>query len=188
MKSVIECINSRASVRKYKADQVPKEDIDKILECGVRAPSGMNSQCLEFLVIQDKERISAINKAAKPVFRDHMIKIGQISDYISKICEDDSKNIFYNANTLIMIYAKQGTFSPEVDGSLAAENIMLSAHALGYGTCYIGFAMPYMDSAEFREEYNIPNDRIMAACLILGVPDGDTAIKSRNPPVIIDWL
>jgi len=67
MNETIQTILSRRSVRSYSSEQIKDEELDLILKAGLYAPSAHNQQSWHFTVIQDKEVINKLNKAAKPI-------------------------------------------------------------------------------------------------------------------------
>ena len=92
---------------------------------------------------------------------------------------DDPKliNAFYDAPTVITLFAPKDFLFSVDDCAVAAENMMLAADALGVGSCYIGqgwtaFSDPY--GQEVLRQWNIPTDRYAVMQLLLGYPrEGD---------------
>jgi len=129
------CIKGRRSIRTFKDETVPKEEIETILEAGVWAATGMNRQPWRFIVIEDKSIIKFISEETKKAIREAMPTIAKRF----RINEDI---ICYNAPTLILICTEiDQTFSQINlrDSVLAAQNMFLKAHELGLGTCYMGW-------------------------------------------------
>ena len=58
----IDCIKTRRSIRKFKPDKVPRETLMEILDCGRRAPSSMDKQPWQFIVIKDKSKLEELAK------------------------------------------------------------------------------------------------------------------------------
>ena len=110
---------TRSSVKKYKSQQVPKELLDKIIEAGLAAPSGLNKQAAIILVVTDKQvrdELSKLNAGKDPFFR---------------------ADPFYNAPCVLIVLADKSVPTSIYDGSLVMENMLLAAHALGLGACWI---------------------------------------------------
>src|SRR5690242_17994477 len=82
---------------------------------------------------------TTIPEQAKATFISQMQGDGVESDELREMLNDPHFNIFYNANTLLVILAKPAGLNPDEDCFLAAQNFMLAAHAQGVGTCPIGF-------------------------------------------------
>jgi len=188
MNEVLKNIYTRSSVRKYKADKVPDKDITEILRAGFHAANGMNRQAIEFVVLENKEIINKYNKKAINLFAERSRAAGQPNPMIERMAEDEKADIFHGAPILIFIFADPSAVSPVEDGSLAAGNIMLAAHSMGYGTCFIGFASGLGSDNEFREEFNVPEGHKYIACLILGKPDGEVEKHSRSDLKILKWV
>jgi len=97
-------------------------------------------------------------------------------------------HIFYHAPSLIVISASQtGPWAVE-DCSLAAENLMLAAHASGLGTCWIGFAQAWLGTAEGKTALRFGCDDVVPiAPIIVGYPRTQPAPVPRREP-IIHWI
>jgi hypothetical protein len=93
---------------------------------------------------------------------------------------DPNYNIFYNAGTLVVICAKPGGLNPAEDCCLAAQNLMLAAHAAGLGTCPIGFARPWLNLSETKKELALPGDFEAVCPLIVGSHETAACQGRRN--------
>lgn len=164
MNEVLNCIKTRRSIKKYKSDAVPSELIEKIIEAGTYAPSGMNKQSAIILAIENKE------------VRDNLSKIN------AEIMET-TNDPFYNAPVLLVVLAKKDFFTHVYDGSVVIENMLLAAHSLGLGACWIHraketFETEYgknlLKSLGIEEEYEgIGN-------CVIGYPDMEPIEKPRK--------
>ncbi len=110
--NAIEAIKTRRSVREYSDKQISKEDLKEIIDCARLAATARNEQPWHFVVVQDKEKLTKISGLAPNGF---FIK---------------------NANAAIIVFCNDTRYYLE-DGSAAICNIMLAAHALGIGSCWI---------------------------------------------------
>src|SRR5208282_4925511 len=81
-----------------------------------------------------------------------------------------SYNIFYNAPIVIVICATESDTFAYQDCCLAAENLMLAAHANGLGSCWIGFAEAWLDQQAGKMALGIPAHYRPIAPIIVGVP------------------
>ena len=169
--SLFEAIEKRSSVRAYTAAAVPADDIRALLRTAVRAPTAMHAEPWRFVVIQDRAALARISERAK-----QLIAIESMPD-----------NIFYDAGTLIVICARGAGPFVSADCWLAAENLMLAACAMGYGTCPIGFALGALDDAEIKAWLGIPADVHPIAPIIVGVPREAVAQRPRRAPEILVW-
>ena len=120
MSEVLEKMKSRRSIRKYKPDMVPQEVLDRIIEAGLYAASGMGQQNTIIIQVTDKElrdQISAMN-----------CEIGGWKEGFDP---------FYGAPAMLIVLAKKDWPNRVYDGSLVMGNLMLAAHDLGIGSCWI---------------------------------------------------
>lgn len=158
MNQTLEIIKTRRSIRKFKPDMLPKETIDAIIEAGLYAPSGMNTQNTVIVAITDKEirdRLSRANAAAMGAERDP----------------------FYGAPVVLVVLAEKSRRTYVHDGSLVMGNLMLAAHALGVGSCWIHRAAETFDLPEWKEwlaSLGLEGDYEGIGNCILGYADGDS--------------
>lgn len=130
---VIEAIEARRSIRKYSDKSVEREKLQKIAECGVAAPSAMNSQDWELRIVDSKAWIDECTA----IFVEQI----QGTPTGDKMLTPDFKNMFRNAPAVIFVAAKGDAYS-DLNAGLLGENMMLAAYELGLGTCCLG--MPLM--------------------------------------------
>lgn len=184
--NIAEAITTRRSVRNYTEQQVPRLLIEQLLSAAVQAPSAMNSQPWAFSVIQNKALLKTLSDRAKAHLLTLIDDFPAIEKYRGTLVSDVF-NIFYNASTLLTIYSRPLDPHPEIDCSLAAQNIMLLAHSLGLGSCWIGFAEPLLKLPEVKKELNIPDEYSAVAPLILGYPAVLPPSLPKKEPEIIFW-
>ena len=153
--------------------------MQQILQAGLYAPSTGGRQGVIFAVCQDRavnERLGKI-KRANSHFR--MSTATSFVSHEQPSIVDDTKltNAFYDAPTVITMFAPKNFLFSAEDCAAAAENMMLAADALGVGSCYIGqgwtaFDDPY--GQEILRQRSIPTDRYAVMQLLLGYPrEGD---------------
>ena len=103
---------------------------------------------------------------------------GPHSDHFQSVLKDANFHIFYNAPVLILISGvAQGPWIVE-DCALAAENLMLAARAAHLGTCWIGFAQSWLNTADGKRALGLPVASVPVAPIIVGHP------KAAPPPVL----
>lgn len=120
MSELLEQMKKRRSIRKYKQDMIPQEIIDQIIEAGLYAANGMGYQNTIIIQVSNKElrdKISEMN-----------CKIGGWKDGFDP---------FYGAPAMLIVLAKKDWANRVYDGSLVMGNLMLAAHELGIGSCWI---------------------------------------------------
>ena len=141
-----------------------------------------------FAVVQDMALLKSLSDRAKTIFAAdaHRTHPDQASHLLEMVGNPDF-NIFYNAGTLIIICAKPKGAFVVADCWLAAQNLMLAAHAMGLGSCVIGFSVPALNTPEIKAELGIPADCVPVAPIIVGVPSGAPPQTTRKTPEIISW-
>lgn len=120
MSEVLEKLKSRRSIRKYKPDAIPQDILDQIIKAGLYAANGMGYQNTIIVQVTNKD----------------------IRDKISKMnCEiggwKEGFDPFYGAPAMLIVLAKKDWANRVYDGSLVMGNLMLAAHELGVGSCWI---------------------------------------------------
>lgn len=172
---VMETILHRRSIRRFEPKQIEEDALQQILQAGLYAPSAGGRQGVLFVVSQDREVNERLGKIKRTNSHPRM---ATATSYVSKeqpSIADDPKlaNAFYDAPTVITLFApKDFLFSAE-DCAVAAENMMLIADTLGIGSCYIGqgwtaFANPY--GQEVLRRWGVRTDYYAVMQLLLGDP------------------
>lgn len=186
--TVLEAIQNRRSVRDYSPQHLDKSTVEALLAAAVRAPTAMHAEPWRFIVIQDLALLGRISDRAKTLFLEEVRrKHLDLGDY-AKRCAVPAFSVFYNAGTLIVICAPEANDFAPADCWLAAENLMLAAHAQGLGTCVIGSAVEGLNTPEIRAEIGLPNDTLAVAPIIVGIPADNGPPVPRQPPRILNWL
>lgn len=158
--AVKEVIMTRRSIRDYKEEPVCREQMAKILECGIYAPSAMNLQTWAVRVVDNKEFIdgvTAIAVAQNP-------KIAEQSGF---------RNIFRNAPTVAFVACPEESYSGEYDCGLLSQNMMLEAWSMGIGSCCLGSVVPVMNSEEaktYLERLQLPEGYKLLVGIAFGYP------------------
>ena len=184
--TIFETILARRSVRSYKARRVDRTTISILLEAAVRAPTAIHQEPWAFVVIQDKALLRSLSDQAKPLFVAEAQEKGlEHAGHSFDIFSYPDFNVFYDANTLILICGKTTSPSFEADCWLAAENLMLAACAMGLGTCVIGSALAALNTPKVKLKLNIPENFIAVAPIVLGYPDDEIAPVMRKNPLIL---
>jgi nitroreductase len=181
-----DAIFNRRAVRDYTDRAVEPARIEQLLAAAVQAPSAMNQQPWAFGVFLGKERLRGYSDRAKAHLLATLHPMFDVHPRSQLYAEPDF-NIFYNAGTLLVIYATHGRLQPEEDCCLAAQNLMLAAVGFGLGTCPIGFARPWLNLPENKTELDIPPDCTAIFPVIVGYPAGKTNPVPRRDPVILSW-
>lgn len=164
----LELIKTRRSCRHYTAEQVTDADLASILEAGSYAPTGHGSQDPQIIAVQNPDLMS---------------RLARLNAQIMGV----DSNPYYDAPTYLLVFASKDNANAFQDGTCVLENMMLAAHALGLGTCWINreyqmFQTP--EGQQLMKEMGVASDRIGIGALSLGHP-------SREPrpaaPRKADW-
>lgn len=146
-------IKERYSVRKFENKHLEKEVIDKILSAGHIAPTGCNFQPQRILVLNTDHAVEKLKKCTKCHFDAPCAML---------VC--------YNKDET-WTRAYDGAISAPVDASIVTTHMMLQAQSSGVGTCWV----MHFDPNAMREEFNIPENIIPHALLVMGYPHKDAA-------------
>lgn len=104
-----------------------------------------------------------------------------------KRLQDKNFNLFYNAPVLILVIGSKNNALTDYNCSMCAENMMLAAHSLGIGSCWIGGASVIQQSEELMAELKIPQNYKIVAPLIFGYPGAMPPTPEKREPVIF-WM
>ncbi len=185
---VMEAIAKRKSVRSYASDRLDRETINGLLVAATRAPTAIHEEQWAFVVVQGRALLKQLSELARPPFTaQHAPGQADQSEESFANFHDPNFDMFYDADTLIVICAKSTGRFVAADCWLAAENLMLAAYAMGLGTCVIGSAVGGLNSPQIKTELGIPVEFDVVAPVIVGVPNGETPITQRANPLILSW-
>lgn len=181
-----DAIAGRRAVREYLSDGVDEQNIRRLIDAAVQAPSAINQQPWVFTVVRDQPLLDRISEKAKTLALAAAPVHARSEPHLAML-DDPDFHIFYHAPALILIWAdKSGPWIVE-DCALAAENLMLLAHAMDLGSCWIGFAQRYLDTPEGKALLGLPESAVPVAPIIVGHPKRATPAVPRKPPEI-HWV
>ena len=156
MNAELQALKERRSVRKYKADMVPQELIDQVIDAGLYAASSHGTQEVIIVAVTNKE------------VRD---KLAQMNREILGTNSDS----FYGAPVVLVVLGPKSNKLTPYDGSLVMGNLMQAAHAVGLGSCWINRAKEEFASEEGKQllkEWGIEGEYEGVGHCILGYVDG----------------
>lgn len=184
----LEAIMTRRSVRKFKDKQIPDAVLDKILQAGTYAPSALALQPWAFVVVQDRQFLNKVSDYCKPIMISLMKDAHDgMSDEFRRLLESPGYSLYYHAPTVIMVIGKSGSRFREIDCSLCAENLMLAAHALGIGSCWIGSTEVAYDNREIMAGFRIPEGYSPVGTIVFGYPDETPEAHDKHAPKVT-WI
>ena len=174
MTDMLETIKNRRAIRRYKADQITDEELNKILEAGIYAPSAGGGQRPVIVALQNRDlsaELGRINAAAMK-----RTKAGHVSSEQPSIIDDPSlPSGFYGAPTVCVIFSRENYIYSMPDSFCCAENMILEAADLNVASAIIGRAEQTFDTElgrKLMKEWDIPEDYIARCFVILGYIDG----------------
>lgn len=176
-------IYDRRAVREYTQQTIDRPTLLSLIEAAIQAPSAMNLQPWSFAVIAGRERLSRLSHEAKRHLLGTMASGSPLEHFKDRLA-DPAFDIFYGAPALIVISAKSPEPSASEDCALAAQNLMLAAHDKGLGTCWIGFARPWLNQPEAKGELHILPNHTPVAPIIVGHPARQPEPHGRREPAI----
>ncbi len=189
MNEVLRAIAERRSVRAYKPMKIPREVINTIIEAGNQAPSGMNSQPWRFVVVEDVEFHKKLLEAAIPNAKRILenIKTTNPERYklIMKRYEELEDPIYYSAPAIIFVIGR-GTYA-DLSCPLACENMMLAAHSLGLGSCWVQFGSLVIEDEEVKEALELKEGEKIFGPIVFGYPKEVPEPPDKKPPVV-KWV
>jgi nitroreductase len=167
---VSDSIRSRRSIRRFKADPVPKEFLDAILEAVQWAPSWGNSQCWELIIVKDKARrellndtLSKTNSAKKSLVEAPLALV---------VCGKEATSGYYKGKAT----TRWGEWTL-FDCALAVQNICLEALSLGLGSVIIG----EFDHDKVEKILKVPKNFSVVCMVPIGYPSKISKAPSRKP-------
>jgi nitroreductase len=150
---ILEAIRTRRSIRKYKKDSIPQEKIEEILDAGRWTPSANNSQPWEFITLTD------------PKVREEVASVLTWGKFLAQA-----------SLGIAIIVNPKASNHPIEDGAAATYSMLLSAHALGLGGCWIA---PSVNEEGVKEILGVPKEKRLISVISLGYPD-ETPQKGRK--------
>jgi nitroreductase len=183
-------IAGRRSIREYTEQAVDDATIRRLVHAAILAPSAVNQQPWTFTVVRNQALLDQVSRDAKihlmaTVTSD--MAAGDGAEHFRHMLADPAFQIFYHAPVLILISGNApGSWITE-DCTLAAENLMLTAHALGLGTCWIGFAQSYLNTPAGKRALQLPAPWTPVAPLIVGYPRLSPGPVPRKEPQML-WV
>lgn len=134
MSEILNTMKTRRSIRKFKSEMVPDEILGQIIEAGTYAANGRNRQSPIIIAVTDKKTRDALSKENAGIG-------GWDKDF----------DPFYGAPVVLIVLANKEVPTYVYDGSLVMGNLMLAAHDLGVGSCWIHRAKEEFEMLKWKE-------------------------------------
>lgn len=174
---LLELMKHRRSIRKYEQKQIPLDDLQKIIDAGLYAPSAGGGQRVFICALHNSELCEKIGRLNMAYFsRDNLIGTYVSKEQPSVIDDVTIKSGFYGAPTVCVICTPLHFEFAVADAFCAAENMVLEATELGIASCIVSRAEETFMSSEgraFLEEWGVPDGFVARAFVTLGYCKGD---------------
>jgi nitroreductase len=165
MNEFIETVKTRCSIRKFQRSSIPEEDIREIIETGLRAPSAGNQQPWRIVRVQDQSRKNALAEAA---FGQSFMADAPVILAVCGFPDESAERYGKRGKTLYVLQ----------DTAALTTTILLAAHSLGYGSCWIGA----FDEGEVSRILEVPDGMRPVAMIPIGKPKGKAPpLRKRKP-------
>ena len=200
---LVTLMRSRRSCRRYQAETVSLKILRDLVKIGVTAPSGTNSQLWGFSILQRRDDVlmlgdliadyyRKLNRQARNGILRLLAKLfygdrlgayyrgyyDSVAEALREWDEEGKDRLFHGATAVILVSARRGASCPAEDALLATQNILLAAHAMGLGSCLIGFAVEAMRRCpDIKRKMGIDEDEDIYSAIALGYP----AVKYYRP-------
>jgi len=172
----VQFLRSRRSVRHFKDQPVEKEKLQQLIEIARYAPTASNSQLLEWIVIDDPEKIHGLaemviewvrrvlEKDPEPVNAPYMPLLAFAWDMGMDV-------ILHGSHNLVVATAPKEDSNGMVDLTLALSYLELAAPSLGLGTCWAGLLQGALHSYKpLKQALGIPENHPHHYPMMIGYP------------------
>ena len=193
---LVRLMRSRRSCRNYTDQPVDRAQLSDLVRIGITAPSGTNSQGWTFAILAQRNDVVALGDRVAFFFKrlNHLAE-SSLLRFLVKIFKKDRlgryyrnyyktiqhgleqweregrDTLFHGATAAILVGGKAGASCPAEDALLATQNILLGAHAMGLGSCLIGFVVEAVrHDPALRKVLEIPADEEIYSVIALGHP------------------
>ncbi len=210
---LVNIMRSRRSMRRFLDKPVPDDVLRDLVECAVMAPSGSNCQLWQFTVVNGRDKVVGvaeqvgeffrrINRIAKNPFarylsvlfmgmtlvRYYRDRYESVERGLARAAEGEDP-LFWGAPAVIIIHSSMDGSLPVEDAQYAAYNITLLAHALGLGTCFIGYASETLNrAASIKRALKIPERNRVHAVLAAGYPAAKFTKLALRKEYSVDFI
>jgi nitroreductase/NAD-dependent dihydropyrimidine dehydrogenase PreA subunit len=212
--ALVRLMASRRSSRSFTSDPVARTELEDLVRIGATAPSGTNSQGWTFTILPDRAAVLALGERTARFFellnrlseqralrvatrllgkpdleRYHERYHDRIADGLARWRRGERERLFHGATAAILIGSRPGASTPVEDAMLAAQNVLLAAHAMGLGSCLIGFVVEAIRrDPRIRRALRLERGERIHAVVALGhSAESYEHVAGRKPVPIRTW-
>lgn len=207
---LVTLMRSRRSCRNYRNKPVALAVLEDLVKIGTTAPSGTNSQSWNFIILPTMASLQVLggmvsgyyrklNRLAENPFLRFMVKIfggdrlgryfrryhDSVAEALREWDEKGTDRLFHGAVAAILVTGKKDASCPAEDALLATQNILLAAHAMGLGSCLVGFVVEAMRrDPKLKKLVGIADDEEIYSVIALGYP-AVNYLRPANRKVVV---
>ncbi len=174
---LLELMKYRRSIRKYQDRQIPKTDLEKIIEAGTYAPNAGGGQRSMVVGIHNAALAEKIGKMNLARFDRSKLAGSYVSrEQPSTIDDPTIKNGFYDAPSVCIVFAQKNFLYSIPDAFCCAENMVLMATELGISSCIVARGEETFDNeigAAMLQDWGVPENYIARCFVLLGYVSGE---------------
>lgn len=174
---LLELMKRRRSIRKYEKRQIPRADLETILEAGICAPNAGGGQRSRIVGVHNAELAEKIGRMNLAQFDRSRLAGSYVSrEQPSAIDDPTIQNGFYGAPSVCVVFVQRNFLYSIPDAFCCAENMVLMASALGVSSCIVARGEETFDSEEgaaLLREWGVPENYIARCFVLLGYVSGE---------------
>lgn len=174
---LLELMKHRRSIRKYQTRQIPKADLEKIMEAGIYAPNAGGGQRSMIVGVHNAGLAEQIGRMNLARFDRSRLAGSYVSkEQPSNIDDPAIQNGFYGAPSVCIVFAQKDFLYSVPDAFCCAENMVLMATELGLSSCIAARGEETFDNeigAALLREWGVPENYIARCFVLLGYVNGD---------------
>ena len=174
---LLEQIKNRRSIRKYQSVQIPRWDLEKIIEAGTYASNAGGGQRSMIVGIRNAKLVEQIGRMNMAHFDRSKLIGSHVSEEQPSVIDDPTiKSGFYGAPALCIVFAQKNFMFGIPDAFCCAETMLMEAYDLGISSCIVSRAEETFDNetgAEMLKEWGVPENYIARCFVTLGYCDGE---------------
>lgn len=209
-------IMERRSIRSFKEEPLPDDMIRRILEAGRFAPSAGNMQPWRFIVVKSPEILDEMERDARIVSKVLMFCGDYTKSRLRRIflkpfakaiirlmpnelepvpaglmhqIAEDRAPVFHGAPTIIIILEDvRGVGTPPVDVGICGQNMVLAAHSMGAGTCWVGVVKLLMYLPKWKKLFGVKYPYKLYESICIGWPKGKYDGEVPREVQLVEWF